>query len=114
MTTIASMSIIRKVVRNDAIKLDPPEVYNWRVFAIACAVSAVNSNPKSLLTNPGLFWWYSIWHGVCKRRNRRSCLVLTHLSIGIIGGVTTMPDFQQSVVRPHFTVTTDHAQRIRL
>jgi hypothetical protein len=37
-TVIASMSFIRKVVRNDAIKLDPPEVYNWRVFAIACAV----------------------------------------------------------------------------
>jgi len=28
---------LRKVVRNDAIKLDPPEIYNWRVFALAAA-----------------------------------------------------------------------------
>ncbi|KAJ9639062.1 hypothetical protein H2204_003970 [Knufia peltigerae] len=31
------MSLIRRVVHNDAIKLDPPEVYNWRVFALASA-----------------------------------------------------------------------------
>ncbi|KIV87704.1 hypothetical protein PV11_03234 [Exophiala sideris] len=31
------MGIIRKIVHNDAIKLDPPEVYNWRVFALAAA-----------------------------------------------------------------------------
>ncbi len=31
------MSFIRKIVHNDAVKLDPPEVYNWRVFALACA-----------------------------------------------------------------------------
>ncbi len=32
-------TIVRRVVRNDAVKLDPPEVYNWRVFALAAAVS---------------------------------------------------------------------------
>jgi hypothetical protein len=32
------MSFIKRVVHNDAIKLDPPEVYNWRVFALAAAV----------------------------------------------------------------------------
>ncbi len=31
------MSFIRKIVHNDSVKLDPPEVYNWRVFALACA-----------------------------------------------------------------------------
>ena len=29
--------ILRRIVHNDAIKLDPDEVYNWRVFALACA-----------------------------------------------------------------------------
>lgn len=29
---------VRHVVRNKAAKLDPPEVYNWRVVALACAV----------------------------------------------------------------------------
>lgn len=61
---LITMSFIRKVVRNDAIKLDPPEVYNWRVFAIACAVSAMNICYKCLLTCLGLLWWYFIWHGV--------------------------------------------------
>lgn len=28
---------LRRIVHNDAIKLDPDEVYNWRVFALACA-----------------------------------------------------------------------------
>lgn len=37
LTTSARMSLIRRVVHNDAIKLDPPEVYNWRVFALASA-----------------------------------------------------------------------------
>lgn len=31
-------SLMRKIVRNDAIKSDPPEVYNWRAFALAAAV----------------------------------------------------------------------------
>ncbi|KAK3935538.1 putative MFS quinate transporter [Diplogelasinospora grovesii] len=30
-------NFLRTVVRNDAIALDPPEVYNWRVFALAAA-----------------------------------------------------------------------------
>ncbi|CAK7201755.1 hypothetical protein SEUCBS139899_004469 [Sporothrix eucalyptigena] len=30
-------SFVRHVVRNDAAKLDPPEIYNWRVFALAAA-----------------------------------------------------------------------------
>ena len=31
--------ILSKLIKNDAIKVDPPEVYNWRVFALAAAVS---------------------------------------------------------------------------
>jgi hypothetical protein len=31
-------TLMRKIVRNDAIKSDPPEVYNWRAFALAAAV----------------------------------------------------------------------------
>jgi hypothetical protein len=26
---------LRKVVRNDAMKEDPPEIYGWRVYALA-------------------------------------------------------------------------------
>ncbi len=35
---MAIYNVLSKIIRNDAIKLDPPEVYNWRVFALACAV----------------------------------------------------------------------------
>lgn len=36
-------SLMRKIVRNDAIKSDPPEVYNWRAFALAAAVRPLYS-----------------------------------------------------------------------
>jgi sugar porter (SP) family MFS transporter len=29
--------VLRRVVRNDAIKVDPPEIYNWRVLALAAS-----------------------------------------------------------------------------
>ncbi|KAI5458839.1 hypothetical protein BGZ63DRAFT_362069 [Mariannaea sp. PMI_226] len=32
---MAIYSILRRVVRNDAIRVDPPEIYNWRVLALA-------------------------------------------------------------------------------
>jgi hypothetical protein len=31
-------SVLRRIVRNDAIRVDPPEVYNWRVLALAASV----------------------------------------------------------------------------
>lgn len=34
------MGILQKVVRNDAMKTDPPEIYGWRVFALACSGNA--------------------------------------------------------------------------
>jgi len=34
-------NLMRKIVRNDAIKSDPPEVYNWRAFALAAAVLSI-------------------------------------------------------------------------
>lgn len=33
------MGFLQTFVRNDAMKTDPPEIYNWRVFLLACAVS---------------------------------------------------------------------------
>lgn len=31
------MGILQRVVKNDAMKTDPPEIYGWRVFALACS-----------------------------------------------------------------------------
>jgi sugar porter (SP) family MFS transporter len=36
-TTMTIHGVLRRVVRNDAIKVDPPEVYNWRVLALAAS-----------------------------------------------------------------------------
>lgn len=30
------MGILQRVVKNDAMKSDPPEIYGWRVFVLAC------------------------------------------------------------------------------
>lgn len=32
-------SLLRKIVKNDAMLTDPTEIYNWRVFVLACCVS---------------------------------------------------------------------------
>ena len=32
------MGLLQLIVRNESMKIDPPEVYNWRVFLFACAV----------------------------------------------------------------------------
>ena len=33
------MRLLQRIVRNDAMKQDPPEIYGWRVFMLACSVS---------------------------------------------------------------------------
>ena len=43
-------SILRRVVRNEAIRIDPPQIYNWRIVALAGAVGAYpGSLPKGRL-----------------------------------------------------------------
>jgi MFS family permease len=64
--------VVRTFVGNKAAKLDPPEIYNWRVFALAAAVSPIFrhmitslSNYPRVLTGPrtGMLRRYAIWHG---------------------------------------------------
>jgi hypothetical protein len=43
--------LLRLVIRNDAIKIDPPEIYNWRVIALAASVS-ISSSYDITLTVP--------------------------------------------------------------
>lgn len=30
-------SLIQRIVKNEAMKEDPPEIYGWRVYALACS-----------------------------------------------------------------------------
>ena len=32
------MGFLQRVVKNDAMKTDPQEIYNWRVLLLACSV----------------------------------------------------------------------------
>ena len=42
-------NFLSKIIRNDAFRQDPEEVYNWRVFALASAVSAHSQRSNSLV-----------------------------------------------------------------
>ena len=65
------MGIIRTIVRNDAIKLDPPEVYNWRVFALASAVCLGLASVEYMLTrNTGMLRWHPLRNGHRYHRRR--------------------------------------------
>jgi len=34
-----STRLLQKIVRNEAMASDPPEIYGWRVYLLACSVS---------------------------------------------------------------------------
>lgn len=34
-----STRVLQKIVRNEAMASDPPEIYGWRVYLLACSVS---------------------------------------------------------------------------
>ena len=38
------MGLLDKIIHNDAIKQDPPEIYGWRVFMLAGSVSYHHPN----------------------------------------------------------------------
>jgi hypothetical protein len=49
------MGILDKIIHNDAIKQDPPEIYGWRVFMLAGSVS---DDPQD------------VWRGTLADKNR--------------------------------------------
>lgn len=56
-TTImgAMAKFLRRIVRNDAMRTDPEEIYGWRVFALACACESrfLRHCPLSVYTMNG-------------------------------------------------------------
>jgi len=37
-----SVRILKKIVRNEAMASDPPEIYGWRVYLLACSVCQIH------------------------------------------------------------------------
>lgn len=35
------MGFLEKIIKNQAMKEDPHEIYGWRVYALACSVSKI-------------------------------------------------------------------------
>lgn len=65
------MGLLQKIVKNDAMKEDPPEIYGWKVYFLAFSVRFTTPvEVKSDLTITGMLRWYAIW---CRFRNHRWC-----------------------------------------
>lgn len=76
-------SVLRRVVRNEAIRVDPPEIYNWRVLALAASVSRISLS-SSIPSTVDLITTQACFAGA-----------LFGVDAGIIGGVLAMPDFKR-------------------
>jgi hypothetical protein len=44
MATPVGYKIFSRIVHNEAMKKDPPEIYGWRAIALACSVRAVDAS----------------------------------------------------------------------
>jgi hypothetical protein len=44
-------NVLKRIIRNDAIKVDPPEIYNMRIIALACSVNNIFSLHCNARTN---------------------------------------------------------------
>lgn len=48
-----SSKVLQKIVRNEAMASDPPEIYGWRVYLLACSVSSFpQSMPYTMFWRP--------------------------------------------------------------
>lgn len=74
-------TFLQRVVKNDAMKTDPPEIYGWRVYALA--VSACFG---------GMIFGIDTGEKPLEWRSLRK--FLTRLP-GTIGGVLRMQEFEQ-------------------
>lgn len=92
-------SLLRKVVHNEAMKNDPPEIYGWRVYALACSVGSTSSQESSMSFANKL----------------QACFggTLFGMETGIISGVLTMTPFKEFVPSSHdLMVMADRVKQI--
>jgi hypothetical protein len=40
------MGFLQRIVKNESMKTDPPEIYGWRVFALACSGKTPSPAPS--------------------------------------------------------------------
>ena len=62
------MGFLQRVVRNDAMRVDPPEIYSWRVLMLACSVCHLYPKVEEcasmlMLISLGMLWGHVVWYG---------------------------------------------------
>jgi hypothetical protein len=77
------MGILQLIIRNDAMKTDPHEIYGWRVFAVACSVSFPDRCYRQINDNLTMYILQASFGAL-----------LFGMDSGTIGGVLTMPSFK--------------------
>jgi hypothetical protein len=79
--------LLTKVVKNEAMKNDPPEIYNWRVYVLSCSVSILS------------VFLGDVW---LKLSFLQACFAggLFGMDTGIIGGVLKMDTFRKCASHP--------------
>lgn len=71
LSTTSQMGLLQKIVKNDAMKEDPPEIYGWKVYFLAFSVRyMLCACIESCLTVIGMLRWYAVW---CRFRYHRRC-----------------------------------------
>lgn len=77
------MGFLQLIIRNDAMKTDPHEIYGWRVYAVACSVSISNKYHRQYDQSLMMFILQASFGAL-----------LFGMDSGTIGGVLTMETFK--------------------
>lgn len=77
------MGLLQVIIRNDAMKTDPREIYGWRVYAVACSVSFPDRCYRKINNNLIVFILQASFGAL-----------LFGMDSGTIGGVLTMTTFK--------------------
>lgn len=94
------MGIVQRIIRNDAAKSDPKEIYNWRVYLLCASVSFdpvhVIARVSKADLGLGLLWRHAVrdGHGLALFYAFKS-LSHAELTPGIIGGVLKLDTFRE-------------------
>ncbi len=70
------MGLLRKIVKNEAMRRDPPEIYGWRVILMACTVR------RTRLNRSRRYWEFAIEY-----KNWLTYHVLYRLASGVCSSV---------------------------
>lgn len=61
--------LLQRIVHNEAMRTDPPEIYGWRVYLLACSVCESLQVAESYAEHIiGLLRRHALWNGLGNHR----------------------------------------------